>query len=589
MSNLSHRLVPLLAIASLAVAQDAVVPESGPVLGTPTLHSLGMHWIVRGDDDGDASVAVSYRSRDMAEWKPALPLHRVRKNAHVTNGKYVCPTKLQVPDDGWLFAGSILFLDPTTAYEVKLTLSDPDGGNDERVLQASTIAEPVLPIDPPTIHVIPGDGGGSGSEVDPFRGLPAAQSSAKPGMRIRFGAGTYLGPFKLGASGEPGKPILWEGPESGEAVLDGQGAKMVIRTENAHDVWFHRLAIRNAGVGIAVDGSSRLVVTRCHISAVGYGIQGNQKPGGAIQGFFIADNLFEGRLKWLLPFAGDKEADRIWSKFEERAVELGGNGSVVCHNTINHFKDGVDVITSVDTCDNDIHNNLITECIDDGIEFDYSERNNRAYHNRIINTLTGISVQPVFGGPVYAVRNELYNVASEPFKIHNSPSGCLFFHNTSVHRGMPFSVSSAAMSYDITFRNNLFIGTEGRALNFDEPSEGHDLDYDGFGGASGDTWMKFNNVRYSTYDEAKAKAPVERHSVVIDPATVFASGVLPPAVEKDQQPHDIDLRLKDGGAAVDAGAPLANINDGHAGKAPDLGALEIGAPLPACGVRPEKR
>jgi len=38
--------------------------------------------------------------------------------------------------------------------------------------------------------------------------------------------------------------------------------------------------------------------------------------------------------------------------------------------------------------------------------------------------------------------------------------------------------------------------------------------------------------------------------------------------------------------AVDAGLILPNINDGFAGTAPDLGAYELGQPLPSYGPRP---
>ena len=37
---------------------------------------------------------------------------------------------------------------------------------------------------------------------------------------------------------------------------------------------------------------------------------------------------------------------------------------------------------------------------------------------------------------------------------------------------------------------------------------------------------------------------------------------------------------------MDAGAILPNINDGFIGSAPDLGAYELGQPLPTYGPRP---
>jgi hypothetical protein len=47
-----------------------------------------------------------------------------------------------------------------------------------------------------------------------------------------------------------------------------------------------------------------------------------------------------------------------------------------------------------------------------------------------------------------------------------------------------------------------------------------------------------------------------------------------------------DFRLRPGSAAVDRGIELPNITDGFSGRAPDLGALEVGKPLPIYGPRP---
>ena len=45
------------------------------------------------------------------------------------------------------------------------------------------------------------------------------------------------------------------------------------------------------------------------------------------------------------------------------------------------------------------------------------------------------------------------------------------------------------------------------------------------------------------------------------------------------------FKLKEGSPFVDAGVKIANINDDFTGKAPDLGALEQGAPEPIYGPR----
>jgi hypothetical protein len=57
-------------------------------------------------------------------------------------------------------------------------------------------------------------------------------------------------------------------------------------------------------------------------------------------------------------------------------------------------------------------------------------------------------------------------------------------------------------------------------------------------------------------------------------------------VQRLYKAEDIDVRLKPGSAAVDRGVALPNVTDGFAGQAPDLGAVELGQPLPVYGPRP---
>ena len=47
----------------------------------------------------------------------------------------------------------------------------------------------------------------------------------------------------------------------------------------------------------------------------------------------------------------------------------------------------------------------------------------------------------------------------------------------------------------------------------------------------------------------------------------------------------IDLTLRPGSAAIDAGTVIPNVTDGFTGAAPDLGAYEFGKPIPHYGPR----
>jgi len=59
----------------------------------------------------------------------------------------------------------------------------------------------------------------------------------------------------------------------------------------------------------------------------------------------------------------------------------------------------------------------------------------------------------------------------------------------------------------------------------------------------------------------------------------------PKTVQRLYDFKNLDFRLRPGSTAIDRGVTLPNINDGFAGKAPDLGALEAGQPLPIYGPR----
>jgi len=222
-SRCSAALAAMLIMTTTAArAGDAAAPIGEPQLDRPTLRSLGTYWIVRGDDNKNAVIRVDYRKAGEGDWRAGPPLFRVEKNAHKTkeNGSL-----LNVPADAWLFAGSVVLLEPKTKYEMKLTLSDPDGATLTKTLEAATVGEPVAPTGGPILHVAPGDGGGTGKANDPYKGLLIADKNAKPGDTFLLHAGTYTaGTAPLRRSGTPGKPIIWRGAGDGEAILDGGGA-----------------------------------------------------------------------------------------------------------------------------------------------------------------------------------------------------------------------------------------------------------------------------------------------------------------------------------------------------------------------------
>ncbi|HYG76963.1 MAG TPA: right-handed parallel beta-helix repeat-containing protein [Planctomycetota bacterium] len=579
-----RKVLAALAISALACAthaENAATPLADPVLEPPTLHCLGTYWIISGDDNANARIEVFWRVKDSAEWRAGAPLFRVEKGAHKTAEH---GTKLDVPESAWLFAGSVLFLTPATEYELKLALSDPDGGTAEKLLTARTRGEPELSENARKFHVAPGSGGGSGTAADPFKGIAAAQKNAKPGDIFLLHAGTYEGMVEINRNGEPGKPIAWCAAGDGEVVLNGPGktgkGSRVIAANDTHDLWFEGLTIRNADYGIVVQDCSGIVIKRCTISGVDFGIACTRNGKDNVRGFFISDNTISGPSTW----------PRTKGIESARGIQITGAGHVICYNRISAFADAIDTFPSARCAAIDIHNNDISECTDDGIEMDYSERNTRCFYNRLTNVYQGLSVQPVYGGPVYVLRNALYNVTAEPFKMHNSPSGALMMHNTVVKEGPPLILMTDAKVRNCVLRNNLYVGTKAPyAFECQPMMLGCDFDYDAFAGGPFSIFLKWNKQRYQTAESVKTKAPVYRNLLVVEPDSLFESNAAPPADPNAQAPLKAnDLRLKKDAPVIDTGAILPGINDGFTGKAPDRGAYEAGAALPHYGPRPAK-
>ena len=208
----------------------------------------------------------------------------------------------------------------------------------------------------------------------------------------------------------------------------------------------------------------------------------------------------------------------------------------------------------------DSYNNDLSELTDDGIEMDYSERNAR-FHNRLTNVFQGISMQPVYGGPVYVFRNVMYNLAVEPFKLHNNPSGCLIFHNTSVKNGTPAQLLTSESVRHCLSRNNLYAGTQAHyGMDFTACMMDCDFDYDGFAGGPYEIFLRWNGIRYGTLEEVKQRAPVLKHAVLLDARTLFASSAMPPTDVARSHDTSIDLRLSSRSKAVDAGQALSGWN-----------------------------
>ena len=563
--------------ASATLAADAVIP--GAVRVDATYEHLGVVWWITGDDDRDSTFQLEFRQQGDSSWEPAAPSMRAYPSL-VVNGS---------PLNRNYHAASAMFLHPGTAYDLRLTLEDPDGGGDVRIEAGTTRAGLPVEYTGRRRYVVPGNSGGDGSQGSPFQGLQTAADAAAPGDVFEVAAGVYS-PFQVLTSGTAGQPIVFEGPAvfssaaGGAAVVDGAGTDRGIVTLGEYDqplshVVIEGLVLDNGRWGVDAQHTTDIVIRFNAIRDVDDGII--NRRGDALEGNqTVCDNSIEGRTPW--PGAGIPG---------ERGIDLKGSGNVVCNNRVRNFGDCVSVQPSTgDSFGNDVHGNDASFCVDDGIEVDYNMANTRVWRNRVMNARMGVSVQPTRGGPTYILRNELFNLESVPIKMHNQTTGFLVIHNTGAKHGDGHGDNGAMWRY-ATFRNNLFLGTR-YAFEFTTvPDVGwRDFDYNAWGttlavGGPGAPWFKWDNVRYTNLPALQGIG-VELHGVEAS-FSDLVDATLPAAWNQPATPGSRDLRLAPGVPAIDSGVDLPNLNDAFTlDGPPDMGAFELDQPLPHYGPRP---
>ncbi len=579
-----------LAVMSMAVlhAEDTSAPLGEPFAELPTVHCLGARWKIKGDANRNAVIEVHYRKVGDQDWKVGYPLFRTLPNPHPEN-----KSPAHTVAGGWMFAGSIVGLTPDTDYEVKLNLKDPDGGEAEKLMKMKTWKEPQEPKGLTVRHIIPGTGGGAGTKEDPYKGLNAAFTAAAPGTVYLLHAGKYTkegkpeSTFELNATGEEGKPIIFRAAGDGEAVLDGGGdlhtkGRLVSLKDGIKHIWFEDLTFTGKSYAIVGHECSNLVLRRCKFRKVTKGLTAHNGDYNKSQHHWISDNDFVGPTSW--PREKGIEAYTM--------VYITGGGHVVAYNRMEHVGDGMHGCGHGSWSACDVYSNDLNICTDDGLETDHSDFNIRVWGNRIRNVAHGITSQPSHGGPTYIFRNMIYNCTYSPFKLHNHTTGVLLFHNSCFKQASGFVITPAQETVtNIVTRNNLFMTARGRGLNVTTRNMRNcDFDSDGYGGYS--VFATWNGSKtYKTVEDAKKGGEIYAKigAYKINPETCFASGLkAPPVREKEYSAEEIDWRLAEKSDAVDKGVVLPGFNDGFAGKAPDLGALEFGAELPSFGPREKK-
>jgi hypothetical protein len=595
---------PLVAGAGEAVAPGKVVVEP------PTYHCLGFRWYGRGDEDRDARVELAYRKQGAEEWKPAMDLVRL--------GDW--------GNDTPLLAGSIIDLEPDTAYECRLTLSDPDGitgehagdvtgGRLRRVETVRTRAVAAIPEEMDIRHAYTSEY--RGERLEPaFPGLLNAiwgghmynrrsprTRSADSGDMILLHAGVYKGKmfdkrdfrghltfassgwhgYPLGRGDPDGKPLVIKAAGDGEVVIDGSGMPELFDLAGARNVIIEGLTIENCGIAFQLSEtrhdrpSANITIRNCILRDVAHVAMGDH-PGN--RNVTITDCRIHGRQRAVVGSWGSTPS--------RQAITLNGKGHVFSHNLVVDFFDYVNASgEDVSACD--VYNNDCRRIGDNSICFNSGSKNCRALRNRIVNG--GDPQLDVRNqvGPSYYIRNVVYNQRSDRgFKNDGGIGGLVALHNTMTLYPLNFHTYNYPRLH-----NNLFLGDKikGKLAQAVRTTTGQPASLDHNGYLMSNAAFLLDDKPFASFDAWREASGMEAHGVSVT-FSDFVSARSPHGLQRDWphnvhliDPETVDLRLREGSPAIDAGAVIPNVNDEFTGDAPDLGAYERGKPMPQYGPR----
>lgn len=224
------------------------------------------------------------------------------------------------------------------------------------------------------------------------------------------------------------------------------------------------------------------------------------------------------------------------------------------------------------------------------------------------HTMTFVSLDPVYGGPLVVARNIAINIGRTPFKWNSKNSGQFIFNNTIVRTTGQYWVESPGTAAEAGwyqpgngdqssygYQNNVMVyrGAGNQTIRLD--NSGHNpVDF------TNNSWypnLIFQWPEYSYPNLQAAMSGLANTSPVFSNSTrrmqndnITTSNPWTTAITLGVDYHTEVTTgyiptLSAGSAPKNSGVSIPNITDGFSGSAPDRGAIIEGRPIPQYGDR----
>ena len=534
--HLLPRLLALLASTACAFGAGASRPSA-----VSTYECASLYWRVH--DTG--ACRVRYRPSGAAEWRPALELVYDARD-----GEY---------------RGSLVGLQPDTPYEAELS-----AGSDRARVEFRTRSDR-FPIGKTTV-------------------VPAGETAT---------------PLVISESGTPTGYHLVTVAPGARSTIDLRNTAAVGIQINADYVIVRGLEVRNAGQHAILIQENRhdIVVEQCHAihwgaggGASSFGDTGNVHSGimasRGTRNLTLQRNLIE----------HPRGAANDWrsghpSGPQGISIFYSQGGNVVRYNEVwssdsHAFNDGIGGGPNFSDSgnmnrDSDIYGNIVRNVWDDALEIEGANMNVRIWGNYLHEFFVAIATASTFKGPLYVFRN----VTGTSRRSDDSRTGGTMIktgdrdfgggrrfviHNTALQPDGVLNIFGAPTPNCVT-RNNVF-ACAGRLVRPGADKDiASDFDYDFFNGMDLGAAREQHGVQE---DFRIGPLFIASYALEFYPAstTMRVTGGKIPLRFAQRERIITDPVLQVPNPLIDAGQVLPGFNDDFTGKAPDLGAFEIGRP-----------
>jgi parallel beta-helix repeat protein len=364
-----------------------------------TFHAIGVAVTISASDDPDqdAVATVIYRVQGDSTYHQGFPLSRVSSTR---------------------FVGSIFWLVPGTAYDVRVIFSDPDGLLQGNMVEStvSTRAEIVIPTPSRSFYVSPAGSGSVcslGAPCTLINGVNQAQAGDEVVLR---GGVYYQSKITLPRSGTAKAPIVIRSYPNETAILDGADPMIFSWKDQGGGVWSTTINVANTSLVTANGQRLYPYQSLADLQSLSWGIPG----------FYVNGTTLYAHLK---NEANPNNVTMAISR-QNSAFEIAQNFIYITDLTFRHYGgEGVPTIYLRNGSDNLIQNCTFT-INDVGIAIKLNSHRNVIQNNQFVDT--------IFGWPWDAVKtNDLaahLETASITFWDPNSGQGTMVAQGNIIRR-----------------------------------------------------------------------------------------------------------------------------------------------------------